>query len=150
MRSLIGLLLVLFSTYSLARPRLVVARGGALADGMVGVISGLVGGSTGLAGIPVIVWSTLQGWSKDEQRAVFQPVAVAIFVMILIWFGGAGMVTTDTIQLFLIGLPAVLIGTWLGFQLYGKLNEATFRIVVLLLLLISGLSLLPSAMMGPS
>ena len=44
-------------------------------------------------------------------------------------------------------LPAVLLGMWLGLNLYGKLNEATFRIVVLILLLISGLTLLPSAFM---
>jgi uncharacterized membrane protein YfcA len=52
MRSLIGIALVLFSVYSLARPQLPKVEGGGLADGIVGVISGLVGGSTGLAGIP--------------------------------------------------------------------------------------------------
>lgn len=150
MRSLIGLALVLFSIYSLVRPKLPVIRGGAIADGSVGVISGFLGGSTGLAGIPVIVWSTLRGWSKDEQRAVFQPVVVAIFAMTLVWLGGSGMVTGETARLFLVGLPAVLLGTWLGFRLYGKLDEATFRVVVLVLLLISGLTLLPSALITPS
>ena len=57
------------------------------------------------------------------------------------------MITSDTARLFLLGLPAVLLGTWLGFRLYGKLDEATFRIVVLVLLLLSGLTLLPSALM---
>jgi len=59
------------------------------------MVSGLVGASTGLAGIPVIVWSTVRGWSKDEQRAVFQPVVVAVFAMTLIWFGGSGMLSAD-------------------------------------------------------
>jgi len=104
-------------------------------------------GSTGLAGIPVVVWSTLRGWSKDEQRAVFQPVAITIFAMVLLWFTGRGMVTAATVWLFVLGLPAVLLGMWLGLKLYGKLNEATFRIIVLILLLISGLTLLPSAFM---
>ena len=61
---------------------------------------------------------------------------------------GSGMVTAETVQLFVIGLPAVLLGMWLGLRLYGKLNEAAFRTVVLVLLLISGLSLLPSAIMS--
>ena len=108
------------------------------ADGIVGGVSGFVGGSTGLAGIPVVIWSTLRGWSKDEQRAVFQPVAIAIFAMVLVWFAGSGMVTAETVRLFVIGLPAVLLGMWLGLRLYGKLNEAAFRTVVLVLLLISG------------
>lgn len=52
-----------------------------------------MGGSTGLAGIPVIVWSTMRAWSKDEQRAVFQPVVVGIFLMTLLWFGGSQMLS---------------------------------------------------------
>ena len=147
MRSLVGLALVLFSIYGLVRPKLISVNGGKIADGLVGVASGFMGGSTGLAGIPVIVWSALRGWLKDEQRAVFQPVVVAIFAMTLVWLGGGGMITSGTVRLFLLGLPAVLLGTWLGIRLYGKLDEATFRIVVLVLLLISGLTLLPSALM---
>jgi hypothetical protein len=148
MRSFIGAALVFFSIYSLARPKLPTVSGGPIADGAVGVISGFLGGSTGLGGIAVIVWSTLRGWSKDEQRAVFQPVAISIFAMTLVWFGGSGMVTSETLRLFAVGLPAVLLGTWLGLKLYGTLNEATFRTVVLVLLLISGLTLLPSAIMS--
>jgi uncharacterized membrane protein YfcA len=48
-----------------------------------------------------------------------------------------------TLRLFWIGLPAVLVGTWLGLKLYGKLDERGFRLVVLVLLLVSGLTLLP-------
>ena len=111
MRSLVGLALVLFSIYGLVRPKLISVNGSNIADGLVGVASGVMGGSTRLAGIPVIVWSTLRGWSKDEQRAVFQPVVVAIFAMTLVWLGGSGMITSDTVRLFLLGLPAVLLGT---------------------------------------
>jgi hypothetical protein len=143
MRAFIGLALIVFSIYSLARSTLPAVGGGRLGDGMTGIASGFFGGSTGLAGLPVIVWSTLRRWPKDEQRAVFQPVAVAIFALTLLWFGGTGRLTSDTIKLFIVGLPAVLLGTWLGFRLYGRLNETTFRVVVLVLLLVSGLTLLP-------
>jgi hypothetical protein len=34
---------------------------------------------TGLAGIVVTIWCGIRGWPKDVQRAVFQPVAVAVF-----------------------------------------------------------------------
>jgi len=139
----IGVALILFSIYSLARPNLPAMKGGSLADGVVGLLSGAFGGSTGLAGIPVIIWASLRRWSKDEQRAVFQPVVAAVFVMTLIWFGGTGVVTAETVRLFWIGLPALLIGTWLGLKLYGKLDEGGFRLVVLALLLVSGLMLLP-------
>jgi uncharacterized membrane protein YfcA len=39
-------------------------------------------------------------------------------------------------------LPALLAGLWLGFRLYGKLDEAAFRKVILVLLLVSGLALI--------
>jgi uncharacterized membrane protein YfcA len=69
---------------------------------------------------------------------VFQPVAVAIFLMSALWIGAKGAITADSIKLFLIGLPALFAGTWLGLKLYGRLDEASFRKVVLVLLLVSG------------
>jgi uncharacterized membrane protein YfcA len=51
------------------------------------------------------------------------------------------MIGADTLWLFLLGLPALALGTWAGLQLFGKLDDAAFRRVVLVLLLISGLSL---------
>jgi hypothetical protein len=143
MRAFVGGVLVLFSLYNLARPKLPAVKGGALADGIVGIMSGALSGSSGLAGIPVIMWSSLRRWSRDDQRALFQPVVIAIFVMTLLWFGGTGIVTAATLRWFWIGLPAALIGTWLGLKLYGRLDEASFRIVVLGLLLACGLSYLP-------
>ena len=45
-------------------------------------------------------------------------------------------------KLFLIGLPALFAGTWLGLKLFGRLDEAAFRKVVLALLLLSGVVLI--------
>jgi uncharacterized protein len=142
----VGLLLVLFSLYNLARPRLPqMKQAGRGADGAVGVLNGAIGGATGLAGIVTVIWTSMRGWSRDEQRAVFQPTGVASFLMIILAFGGIGIITFDTIRLFLLGLPALAIGTWLGWMLYGKLDEGAFRRVVLVLLLLSGLALTASA-----
>lgn len=115
---------------------------GHAADGAVGFFGGVLGGATGLAGIPVTIWSGLRDWPKDEQRAVFEPVSVAAFIMIAMWLGGTGVVERDTIIDFLIGVPAVLAGTWTGLKLYGKLDEGGFRKVVLTLLLVSGATLI--------
>jgi uncharacterized membrane protein YfcA len=43
--------------------------------------------------------------------------------------------------LFTIGLPALFAGTWLGWKLYSRLDETTFRKVVHYVLLVSGLAL---------
>lgn len=142
LRIAVGVLLILFSLYNLARPKLPeVKQAGALLDGGVGVFNGILGGSTGLAGILPMIWCSLRGWPKDEQRAVFQPTAVATFLMIIIWLGGTETITTNMLRLFVIGLPALIAGSWLGWKLYGRLDEATFRKIVLGLLLVSGVML---------
>ena len=138
-RAGVGAFLVLYSLYALFRPAIApIKAGGAVADAGIGFLNGVLGGMTGLAGILVTLWCGLRGWPKDVQRTVFQPVAVAIFLMSALWMGARGAITADTIKLFLIGLPALLAGTWLGLQLFGRLNEAAFRRVVLALLLASG------------
>ncbi len=141
-RAGIGVFLILYSLYALLRPSLPPVKGGAAADAAVGFANGVLGGITGLAGILVVIWSGLRGWPKDQQRAVFQPVAVAIFVMSAFWLGFKGAVSADTLRLFLFGLPALLAGTWLGMKLYGRLDEAAFRKVVVVLLLASGVALM--------
>src|ERR1700737_4611423 len=72
------------------------------------ILNGVLGGITGLAGTLVTVWCGLRGWPKDRQRTIFQPVAVAIFLMSAAWLGIKGVVSADTIRLFLLGLPALL------------------------------------------
>jgi uncharacterized membrane protein YfcA len=57
------------------------------------------------------------------------------------WLGAKGALSGDIVRLFLIGLPALALGTWLGFKLYGRLDDATFRKAVLVLLLVSGVTL---------
>jgi uncharacterized membrane protein YfcA len=143
LRMAIGVLLVLFSLYTLFRPKLASVAGvGWVADGAVGVVNGIIGGATGLAGIAGVVWCSMRGWSPAEQRATFQPAGVAVFAMTALWLGGAGMIGRDVVDLFVIGLPALAIGTWVGLKLFGKLDEQAFRRIVLGLLLVSGTSLL--------
>ncbi|KRQ98511.1 permease [Bradyrhizobium jicamae] len=138
-RAGVGAFLMLYSLYALLRPAIApVKAGGAAADAGVGFLNGVLGGITGLAGILVTIWCGLRGWPKDVQRTVFQPVAVAIFLMSALWIGAKGAIAPDTMKLFLIGLPALFAGTWAGLKLYGRLDEASFRKVVLVLLLVSG------------
>jgi uncharacterized membrane protein YfcA len=143
MRAGVGALLILYSIYALARPALrPVLAGGAPADAGVGLLNGILGGATGLAGILVTIWCGLRGWPKDVQRTVFQPTGVAIFALSAVALGFSGAADADTIRLFLIGLPILLLGTWLGLRLYGRVDESGFRKIVLALLLVSGVALI--------
>jgi uncharacterized membrane protein YfcA len=138
--------LILYSVYGLARPATKpIVAGGAPVDTGVGLLNGILGGATGLAGIIVTIWCGLRGWPKDVQRTVFQPVGVAIFALSAVALGASGAVNADTVRLFVIGLPILLAGTWLGLKLYGRVDDAGFRKIVLAVLLASGLGLIVSA-----
>jgi hypothetical protein len=142
LRSGVGLLLVIYGSYGLAQPKLKPVPGSVGADTGIGLANGVLAGLTGLPGFIITIWCQLRGWPKDAQRAVFQPVMLAAIVMNVIALSLAGAMTAATMQLYLLGLPAMVAGLWVGFKLYGKLDDAAFRKVILVLLLIAGLGLI--------
>jgi uncharacterized protein len=142
LRAGVGLLLVVYSIYGLTQPTLRPWRANVATDGGIGLLNGLLCGLTGLPGFIITVWCQLRGWTKDAQRAVFQPVMLGAIVVTAISLGVTGAVTPETAKLYLLGLPAMLGGLWVGFKLYGKLDDASFRKVILLALLFSGLALI--------
>lgn len=140
----VGMLLVLYATYGLARPPIKPLKIGAPADIGIGICNGLVGGLTGLGGIISTISCQLRGWPKDRQRAVFQPVLFAAFVVIAISQLVAGSYTAETVKLYGIGLPFMIGGIWIGFKLYGTIDDETFRKTVLVLVLLAAASLVVS------
>jgi uncharacterized membrane protein YfcA len=60
----------------------------------------------------------------------------------LIYFSRLGMIASGTIATYLLCVPAVLAGTWLGLRLFDHIDDAAFRCFVLSFLLISGTTLL--------
>src|SRR5215475_5568539 len=148
LRAGVGVLLVLYGLYGLAQPTRKAMRAGTSIDSGIGFFNGVLCGLTGLPGFIITIWCQLRGWTKDVQRAVFQPVMFAAMIATATALALSGAITAETARLYLLGLPAVLAGLWLGFKLYGKLDDTTFRRLVLLLLLAAGLALI-AAQAGP-
>jgi uncharacterized membrane protein YfcA len=142
LRSGVGALLVIYGGYGLAQPKLKPVAGSVAADTGIGLANGMLAGLTGLPGFIITIWCQLRGWPKDAQRAVFQPVMLAAIIMNVIALSIAGAMTAATMQLYVLGLPAMVAGLWVGFKLYGKLDDAAFRKVILVLLLVAGLGLM--------
>lgn len=140
-RTGVGVLLIVYSTYFLLRPHFKPINAGVAADVGIGVLNGVLGGLTGLAGPFITVWCQLRGWSKDQQRAIFQPVILAAFAMTAISLAIAGTITAELARIYLYGLPSLFAGLWFGLKLYGRLDENAFRKVILWLLLLSGIVL---------
>jgi uncharacterized membrane protein YfcA len=141
-----GLLTVWCPTMLMIREIPRVTRGGRLADGGAGLIGGIMGGLGGLPGPAPTLWCTVRGWDKDAQRAVFQSFNLTMHAVTLTVYAVSGLITAETIGLFGIVAPSILIPTLLGARLYTRFSETMFRRMVLVLLLISGIVLLASSL----
>ncbi len=87
LRGGVGVLLVIYGVYGLTQPKFKPLQTGPTADGGVGFLNGILCGLTGFPGFIITIWCQLRGWAKDAQRAVFQPVILAAFVMTAISLG---------------------------------------------------------------
>lgn len=142
LRSGVGVLLIIYGVYGLAQPKLKPVPSHVPTDIGIGFVNGIVAGTTGLPGFVITIWCQLRGWTKDFQRAVFQPVLLAAIVANVISLALAGAITADVLRLYALGLPAMVAGLSVGFKLYGKLDDAAFRKVILVLLLLAGFGLI--------
>jgi uncharacterized membrane protein YfcA len=119
------------------------ARTGELA---AGAISGALNTSTGMNGPPIVLY--LQG--RRLPTSEFRGALAAFFFLsgaaTLLVFALTGVVTGDALALGAACLPAVLTGNWLGHQLLGRLTEATFRRVVVALLIATALTAIATSL----
>lgn len=142
----VGLLLVAYSAWMLARLALrlappALAAGGRPADAAVGFASGVLGGLGGFSGALPTIWCDLRGWRKDQARGVYQPFIVAMQTLATVGLAVAGFFSGRTGELLLWLLPVLLLGGWLGVNLYRAATAERFRLALLVLLLLSGVSL---------
>ena len=148
MRAVIGGLLVIYGLGGLMLPAAigVIRSGGAIADAGAGLLNGLLSGAAGFTGLVIVSWYRLHTWPKEIQQSVFQYVGLFVFVIGAFCLGAQGAVNGNTISLFVLSLPAVLIGTWLGKKVRDQVDGAEIRKVLLILLVAAGcaLAILPS------
>ena len=141
LKAAIGIFLLAFGTYALLSPRLhTFSGGGRIADAGVGFLGGVLGGIGGYSGVLPTIWTQIRGWPKAAARAVYQPYIIVMHALAL---AGIVWVTLDRagVIMMIAVLPPLLLGTWVGWQLYGRLDDRRFRQALAVLLIISGLTL---------
>lgn len=117
---------------------------------LVGATGGFVGGFTAFPGSALVVWNGLRGTSGDVSRSLTQP-----YIMFMQVIGLALMVGTRPalfdgafFLLFAALVPVSLLGSALGTTIYKRYAQLNYRRLCLLLLGISGLSLLGKSLWG--
>jgi uncharacterized protein len=78
---------------------------------------------------------------KAQQRGLVQPFIAAIQVFALSLMLSRHDLSFKVLLDFAISLPALVAGTVLGILMFRSVNEMTFRRIILIMLLFSGISL---------
>lgn len=142
LKIVLAVFLIVFGTYAFLAPKLAtVTGGGRPADVSIGFLGGVLGGLGGYSGVLPTIWTQLRGWPKETARAVYQPYVIAMQAVTLagiLWvaFDRAGL------NLLIVILPPLFLGTWIGWKLYGKLDGRRFRQALAVLLIASGVTLI--------
>jgi uncharacterized membrane protein YfcA len=134
-----GLFLVAYALLMLRRPSACLRAGARSGrEAAVGFLGGVVGGLTAMPGAIPVLYCDMRGVGKEAQRATVQPFILAMQLLAVALLAASGAVTLAVLGLVLMALPALAAGIVLGLALFGRVPDAGFRRVVLILLLATG------------
>jgi len=109
---------------------------------LFGLLSGFMGGAVGASGPPIIIYMHMQPWPKDSIKVTMQGYFILSDTMILIGQMITGLITSTVVQIFLVSVPASVLGTYLGTTLYTRSREEDYRNIILVILVILGFLML--------
>ena len=133
----LGIVLVSYSLYSLfiGSPKKGIKQAWVY---LFGFFSGCLGGALSAAGPPVIVYTSLQPWSKDTIKATLQGFFLVSGIVVVFSHAMSGVTTAAVLRLFLTSLPLLVAGTYAGSRFYGRINEHDYKRIMLILLAFLG------------
>ena len=141
-----GVILIVYSVYSLARAASHKTRGvgGAVSGMAVGFIGGTIGGFTAFPGAAVVVWTGLRNLPKKVSRSIVQPYILVLQIVSLATnaYAHPEVFGQRFWLLLAITLPVVLPGTFGGVVLYKRISDVNFKRISFVLLGLSGVGLL--------
>jgi hypothetical protein len=137
----VGAVLIAYALYSLLLKPAVRFTAPAWAY-LFGFMAGCLGGAISASGPPVIIYTSLQPWNKDQIKVTLQGFFLISGIVVVIFQAIGGLVTGMVLWYFLAALPLLLFGTWVGSFLYDRIREETYRSLLLALMGLLGLLML--------
>jgi uncharacterized membrane protein YfcA len=119
--------------------------GGALSAGLIG---GVLGGSTGINGPPIVFYLLGREGGIEDFRCTIMAYFLPAGAMVLLGFIIAGRITGEVLAVVGLSLPALLLGLFLGSRVRRRLAPAAFRSVVLGTLVLTSCAIIASVLFG--
>ncbi|XMB85595.1 sulfite exporter TauE/SafE family protein [Mycoplasmatota bacterium WC44] len=111
----------------------------------VGMVSGLLNGSTGMSGPPVLLFLSNQNVEKNVFRSTLTSYFLVLNVISITTYAFTKIYNNDVLKLVVLYLPALISGTLIGIKLGNKINEKLFKKIVLGFVFVMGILLLLKA-----
>jgi len=124
-KACLGLILASFSTYSLLHGASAVLKNDRLAWPF-GLSAGMLGGAYGMNGPPLVMYGTLRGWSPQRFRATLQGYFLPASTLSMAGYWLVGLWRAEVTRYYLMSLPGVLVATFLGRALNGRIDARSF------------------------
>lgn len=138
---LLGVLLISISTLNLIiRPKPL--NPSALWGYIAGFFTGAINAAVGAGGPPAIIYTTLTNWKKDEIKATLSGFFMLNGYLTVVVYAFHGMITENTLTSFVFTLFFVVLGTFAGSRISGRINRRAYLRIVYILLLGLGIFML--------
>ncbi|MEM6306897.1 MAG: sulfite exporter TauE/SafE family protein [Pseudomonadota bacterium] len=144
---ILGILIVLFAVILLLGWQPSARQTGPLHT-ILALISGFAGGIAGILGPPTVAYLNTLNIKKLEFMRVQGIIYGLGAVLLVVGHGASGILTPGRLALSLFTLPTALLGIWIGFQIQHHINQRTFKMATLIVLLLSGANLVRRGIMG--
>jgi uncharacterized membrane protein YfcA len=134
---ILGIILISYALYSLLFRSDHKGINGRLAY-LFGFLAGCLGGAFSAPGPPMIVYTSLQPWNKDKIKMTLQVFGFFSGVAIVISHALSGLTSLAVLRFFIVALPLLITGTYVGSFFYGKVHEQGYRRIMLILVALLG------------
>jgi len=146
---IIGIVVVAFGSIQLAGVRITIApHRRRKAEVLLAIVSGVIGGMSGVWGPPLIMYLLALNLPKEEQTRALGVTFLLGAIILVIAHLKSGLLNAQTLPFSAMLLLPALGGLFLGRRLHDRLDQQRFRRLTLFVLVIVGLNLLRRGFLG--
>ena len=113
-----------------------------------GLVAGTLGGLSGIWGPPTVALLTALNTEKSEQMRVQGVIYGMGAALLTVSHTVSGVLNSQTIPFSMLLVAPAVLGMWIGGQVQDRFDQATFKRITLLVLLIGGINLIRRGLVG--